>query len=451
MKKKLFLSLLFFHLIVITLSVLLQVILEGIHSDPVKAAFTAIPLALIAAAFILFRFYGRIIDRFEKMSLLADGISRGNLDRTLMVQADDEIGALESSLSRIAPALKLIIEDLEGREGQKGAVLSSMGEAVLVTDRLGTITLTNKKTRGLLGEGLTGKRIAEVFRDPTFLNLIEEGNKKWSSVSGEFTIYDPNQITFHATISPLIKNMKILGSVIVLHDISTLKKLETMRTDFVANVSHELKTPLTSIRGFAETLLDGGMDDTRHAGKFIGTILNNALRLGRLVDDLLALSNIELGKIKLNMEFFPLLDSVLAVVSTLKPKAEEKGLELNVAISNEVKVRADKDRLEQVLMNLVDNAIKFTEKGSVAISAGMKGDMVEVSVSDTGSGVPAKDLSRLGERFYRVDPARSRELGGTGLGLAIVKHLVTSMGGSLAFDSKEGRGTVVKFRLPASV
>ncbi|MBE9503443.1 MAG: HAMP domain-containing protein [Proteobacteria bacterium] len=450
MKKKLFLPVLFSHLLVILLSILLYVIFENIYSDSVKAALTALPLGLITAAFFTFRFSKRISGRLEKMSLLADNISRGNLDQPLLVQSDDEVGTLEASLARIAPALKVIIEDLEEREGQKGAVLSSMGEAVLVTDRQGVITLTNKKTRELLKAGLAGKGIAEVFRDPTFLDLIEEGNEKWSTVSGEFTIFDPRQITFHATISPLIKNMKILGSVIVLHDISMLKKLETMRKDFVANVSHELKTPLTSIRGFAETLLDGGMDDKKHAGKFLGTILNNAQRLSRLVDDLLTLSNIELGKVTFDIREVNLSDVINSVMSTLTPKTTQKGLELKNELKQALYVRADRDRLEQILINLMDNAIKFTGEGSVTVRAQQQSERITISVTDTGVGIPENDLPRLGERFYRVDPARSRELGGTGLGLAIVKHLVTSMGGTLVFESVEGRGTTVRFSLPTA-
>jgi two-component system phosphate regulon sensor histidine kinase PhoR len=217
----------------------------------------------------------------------------------------------------------------------------------------------------------------------------------------------------------------------------------------VVNLSHELKTPLTSIRGFAETLVEGGIDDKENALRFASTIKKNSERLSRLVDDLLTLSNIELGRIKFDIQAIDLLDSASSVISTLRQKADKKGLELELNISECVIVKADRDRLEQVLLNLVDNAIKFTEKGSVTISASKVKNMMEVLVCDTGAGIPEKSLHRIGERFYRVDPARSREAGGTGLGLAIVKHLVTSMGGTFFIESKEGRGTSVGFTLPA--
>jgi len=223
-----------------------------------------------------------------------------------------------------------------------------------------------------------------------------------------------------------------------------------MRKDFVANVSHELKTPLTSIRGFAETLIEGGIDDKVNALKFLNTIKNNADRLCRLVNDLLTLSNIELGKVSFNIRPVALIDIVQSVSSTLEPKAKERGLQLGLDVADGLLLRADRDRLEQVVMNLVDNAIKFTEKGAVFISASSSGNTAKVAVKDTGIGIPANELPRLGERFYRVDPARSRGLGGTGLGLAIVKHLILSMDGSLSIESEVGRGTTVTFTMPAS-
>ena len=231
-----------------------------------------------------------------------------------------------------------------------------------------------------------------------------------------------------------------------------------MRIDFVANVSHELKTPLTAIKGFAETLKEGAINDKEHAARFVDIIKENADRLSRLVEDLLTLSNIELGKVSFDIRAVEIEEVARMVISTLEPKAKAKGLNLELDIEKGVHALSDKDRLAQILLNLVDNGIKFTEKGSVRINARIitsqplnlltSGALVQISVTDTGAGIPPKDIPRLGERFYRVDPARSRELGGTGLGLAIVKHLVASMGGKLSIESEYGKGTRISFIIP---
>ena len=384
------------------------------------------------------------------MNRFVDNLARGFFDQSRLLVTDDDVGKLEYSLNEMADAISAAVEKLENERDQRESVLTSMGEGVVVLNRQGTVILANKKSSELFSIPLKGKNITEISRDPKLLSLIETVREKWSSVSDEVDILESKDVMLHVTVSPLVRNMQMLGSVLVLHDITMLKKLETMRKDFVANVSHELKTPLTSIGGFSETLINGGLDDKENALKFVSIIKNNTDRLSRLVEDLLTLSNIELGKITFNVLSLDPAGPARNVESTLGPLALAKGLELNVKMKDGLKVKADKDRLEQVLMNLVDNAIKFTNEGAVTLSAEMKGSLVEITVSDTGSGVPTKDLSRLGERFYRVDPARSRELGGTGLGLAIVKHLVTSMGGTLAFESVEGEGTTVCFSLPAA-
>jgi len=405
----------------------------------------SLPIAALSALI----FSGRLNKRLKNMLAFTEGLGRGNFDRPLIPSSNDEIGKLEAAFARMSEYMSDFVGRL-GEEKEKGdAVLSSMGEGVVVIDNKGKISLANKRANMTFGSALTGKKISDISRDPEFLNLVERGKGNWSTVNGEITISGSGGMIQHVTISPLIRNMKMSGSVIVFHDITQLKKLEGMRKDFVMNLSHELKTPLTSIRGFAETLVEGGINDKENAIKFASTIKKNSERLSRLVDDLLTLSNIELGRIKFDIQEIALFDSASSVISTLRQKADRKGLELKLDIDGGVTVRADRDRLEQVLLNLVDNAVKFTEKGSVTVSAGKAKNMLEVLVCDTGVGIPEKSLGRMGERFYRVDPARSREAGGTGLGLAIVKHLVTSMGGTFFIKSREGEGTSVSFTLPA--
>jgi two-component system, OmpR family, phosphate regulon sensor histidine kinase PhoR len=245
--------------------------------------------------------------------------------------------------------------------------------------------------------------------------------------------------------------------VLVLHDVTRVRRLESMRADFVANVSHELRTPLTAIRGYAETLLGGALDDSARARQFVHVIERHSERLSRLIDDLLTLSDLELGRTELRREPLDLREVVVGVLEVLGPKAGKKAIALQAEIPDDLPALVlDRDRIEQVLINLVDNAIKYTPAdGSVRVSARSlgngNGSGVEIDVTDSGIGIPEKDLSRLTERFYRVDRARSRELGGTGLGLAIVKHIVQAHGGSLTIESRVQKGTTVRVELPAAV
>ena len=237
----------------------------------------------------------------------------------------------------------------------------------------------------------------------------------------------------------------------VLHDLTALRQLERVRTEFVANVSHELRTPLTAIQGYLETLLSGALDEPENARRFLEIVLRHSERLGRLLNDLTDLSNIELGKVVLRRELVHLDEVVDSVVGMIGPRAARSRVTVSADVPAELPaVAADRDRLAQILINLVDNAVKYTpEGGAVTVTARAAGDeVVEVAVADTGVGIPAADLPRITERFYRVDKARSRELGGTGLGLAIVKHLVLAHGGELRIESPQQQGTIVRFTLP---
>jgi two-component system phosphate regulon sensor histidine kinase PhoR len=247
--------------------------------------------------------------------------------------------------------------------------------------------------------------------------------------------------------------------ILVFHDVSELKRLERVRRDFVANVSHELRTPLTAIRGYSETLLTGAVEDRDLARRFVAVIDRHAERLNRLVDDLLTLSDLELGRTRLHRTAVDAEEVIDRVFEVMSDKAARAGIALQrEPAPDTTRLDADPDRVEQVLLNLVDNAIKYTPRGGrVTVRArptpepgSAEVDAVELSVHDTGVGVPSRDLPRLTERFYRVDAARSRELGGTGLGLAIVKHIVQAHGGSMRIESEINRGTTVYLYLPAA-
>ncbi|HXE95938.1 MAG TPA: ATP-binding protein, partial [Dongiaceae bacterium] len=240
------------------------------------------------------------------------------------------------------------------------------------------------------------------------------------------------------------------GVVAVFHDISDLKKLEKVRRDFVANVSHELRTPVTVIRGYAETLLAGALTtDPERAGSFVEKIHNHAERLASLIGDLLTLSELESGEMAVQPAPLRIAEAAGHACALLEEKADAKRITIDLAPLREAPpVLADRGKLEQVLINLLDNAIKYTpENGSISISATAADDMVRIAVSDTGVGIPPKELPRIFERFYRVDPARSREQGGTGLGLSIVKHIVQLHEGTVAVESTPGKGSTFSFTL----
>jgi two-component system phosphate regulon sensor histidine kinase PhoR len=239
------------------------------------------------------------------------------------------------------------------------------------------------------------------------------------------------------------------GSVIlVLHDITEVERLNQVRQDFVANVSHELKTPLTSLRGYAETLLEGGLDDVEHREGFVRIIRDQSARLQSLVDDLLSLADLERPDMRLRREPFDLRESVERQIAMLRARAGQAGLTVELEPGEPAPVLADRLRIDQVIANLLDNAIKYTERGTVRVRLGRTGTRVVCEVEDTGSGIPAEDVPRIFERFYRVDKARSREKGGTGLGLAIVRHILALHGCRVSVESALGHGSTFRFELP---
>ncbi|MDD5255578.1 MAG: ATP-binding protein, partial [Candidatus Omnitrophica bacterium] len=259
----------------------------------------------------------------------------------------------------------------------------------------------------------------------------------------------PVQGVFEISVAPLFAKDKISGCLAVIHDITEIKKLEAMRRDFVANVSHELKTPLTSVKGFVETLLEGALSDKENSRHFLEIIREHTNRLDNLINDLLNLSYLESNTVELRKSGLMIRDLAEEVLSGFGSQLKKKPLKAKNEIPAGLIVSADKENLEQVLTNLIDNAIKFNRpQGSLVIRADDLGIAVKIAVEDTGSGIPAKDLPRIFERFYRVDKARSRELGGTGLGLSIVKHIVELHGGSVGAESTEGLGSKFWFTLP---
>jgi two-component system phosphate regulon sensor histidine kinase PhoR len=388
------------------------------------------------------------------MRVIAHRMAEGRLDRTVPVSGHDEISELGHALNRMSAALREKIESLEGERARVAAILDSMVEGVIAVDARGRVLLMNPASRAIFALGrepLEGRPLLEVVRQKELLDLAAavQDQSAGERVRRELDLGPPVSRTLDAQAVAVAFAPQGRGTLLVLHDVTEVRRLERVKTEFVANVSHELRTPLTAIRGYLETLLGGALDEAAHARRFLEITHAHAERLGRLVDDLLQLSNIETGRIVLAPADLALPDVAASVLAMFEREAGRKGVALVNQVPPGLVVRADRDRLAQILVNLVDNAVKYTPAGGTVTvgAAPTPAGTVEIRVGDTGTGIPSTDLPRLTERFYRVDRARSRELGGTGLGLAIVKHLVQAHGGTLAIDSELGRGTTVRFTL----
>jgi two-component system phosphate regulon sensor histidine kinase PhoR len=331
-----------------------------------------------------------------------------------------------------------------------------MQEGVIVLSSDGTVRLINPAMERMVGRReaeVLGRTYLEVIRQPHLNEFITEVLSRGIASSTEITLAAGPERTFHVQASLLVQGSgQSPGLVLVFHDITDLRRLEQVRKDFVANVSHELRTPLTAIKGYAEALQDASQDDPAQRSRFLDIIRTHTDRLNLIITDLLLLSKIESGQIPLKREPVKLLALVDRTLGLLRHLIEQKQHKVVTAIPPGLPpILGDEERLGQVFSNLLDNAIKYTpDHGTITITAEVVQDTVEVSVKDTGIGIPPQDLPRIFERFYRVDKARSRELGGTGLGLAIVKHLVEGHGGSVSVESLSGQGTRFRVRLPTA-
>ena len=415
-------------------------------------------IALVVALAIGLFVAARVTRPVIEMQDVARQMILGNFEARASVRSPDEIGTLGRSLNAMAGRLREKIGDLEREQAKATAVLDAMVEGVIATDGHDHIILINERARALFGLGRAradSLPLLEVIRNVDLHDVLGESRlaADGAVVSREIKLAEPAERVLQVHAVPLRFTGEARGVVMVLHDITELRRLEQVRTEFVANVSHELRTPLTAIHGYLETLLDGALEEPENARKFLEIVFRHTERLGRLTDDLTDLSNIELGRISLRLEptaVSEVADSVLAIIA---PRAGSGQVAVEAALPPDLPaVVADRDRLAQILINLVDNAVKYTPKGGhVRVEGSVREPgTVEVSVHDTGVGIPRAELPRLTERFYRVDKARSRDLGGTGLGLAIVKHLVLAHGGELTIDSELWKGTTVRFTLPVA-
>ena len=426
-------------------------------------------IALLSAILIGLFQTGKITKSIEEIAKFSREIKSGNFKARLFLKEKGEISELAKNINDMAQEFKTMLEHSQEERHKMEEILRNMSDGLMLIDTKGKIVICNSAVKIFFGIELDmeGKPLIETLRSAELINILSETIRNKEIMVKEIEITHPKQLYLLAAAIPFYyppENQNISGIILSLHDITRLKQLEDVRKDFVANVSHEIKTPITAIKGFAETLLEGAIDDRENALKFLQTIKNHSERLNSLVDDLLTLSSIELGDIKIEKTNVNIDDAVEIVFTTLRDRANIKGIYLKKDIpANLQEIKADRNRLIQILLNLVDNGIKFTEKGFVKIEvrkirryedkklteneknlSTSSGDFIENSVEDTGIGIPKQHLSRLGERFYRVDRARSRELGGTGLGLALVKHLVKAHEWEMHIESTPNKGTKIQ-------
>jgi two-component system, OmpR family, phosphate regulon sensor histidine kinase PhoR len=425
----------------------------SVHQTVAVGALLAIAVVLAVGLFLS----RRVTRPVTEMQSIARGMAEGNFAQRVPTSGSGEIAGLGRTLNLMAERLSDKIQDLEGERTKVGAILDSMVEGVIAIDQRGRTVLMNHAARRIfdLGEALlVGRPLLEIVRHKAILDLVADSKRLDAEGPRrlEIDIGPPVDRTLDVHASAIALAPSGQGILLVLHDVTALRRLERVRTEFVANVSHELRTPLTSIRGYLETLLDGALEEPANARRFLEIAHTHAERLSRLVDDLLQLSDIETGKLVLKRTLLSLHEVAAEVVAFFEKQATQKSLSILNNVPLDLQLEADWDRLTQIFVNLVDNAVKFTpEQGRITLGATPRGPgFVHVWVTDTGIGIPSLDLPRITERFYRVDKARSRELGGTGLGLAIVKHVVQAHGGELWLESELGRGTTVNFSLPGA-
>ncbi len=437
----------------------LDAALRTLRNEFLLAFFVASLIALIISG----AFSRSLTRSIESIAQFARQLARGRLGERLPVASRDEVGQLAVQLNAMAAELERTIQLMEQEKSRVESILQSMGDAILLLDGRGEVLSANPAATVLFGvseAGLVGRSLTEVFRNPRMDELFDAARQKERPARGPVSLTTPRPIELEVSVVPMGEQPAEGAEprfLVEAHNITHIKRLEKMRVDFVANVSHELRSPLTAIKGFIETLQAGAITDLPAAERFLEVVASQVDRLTRLLDDLMTLSNIELGKVKLDRRAVDVADVVEECFATLEPKAANGSITLTAeGMERVAPVEADRDRLMQILLNLVDNGIKFTPPGgSVIIRArpvpaaeGAGRPMVELVVADTGIGIPKRDLPRISERFYRVDKARSRELGGTGLGLAIVKHLVLAHDGTFSIESEVSRGTSVCVRLP---
>ncbi len=414
----------------------------------VYASLITAALALLLAYF----FSLRISRRIARIKLFAERLVTSRQPVALISEGDDELGALSRALGQMGRQLRESMNKLSIESARLEAILASMVEGVLAVGHDMRILFCNDSFAQAIGDDrvrIIGTPLLAVLRDSAVFTLLETVLATGEAAKGRIQLAAASDRAFAAYTAPLMAEEK-RGALVVLHEITDIERLETIRRDFVANVSHELRTPLAAILGYAETLLDGAMEDAATNKRFLETIRSHAIRLNNISADLLTLSELDAGVSTAPQTRFSLEETISTAARGVETEARQRGVDLKLGQIEDVEIRGYKLRLEQAVMNLLDNAIKFNHAGgAVHIETRLTPEgQVKIAISDTGCGIHSQDLSRIFERFYRVDRARSRQVGGTGLGLAIVKHAIELMNGRIEVTSEVGKGSTFTLIIP---
>lgn len=424
--------------------------LEALRNDLIQSSLYVILICYIIACVIALIYSRYLTKPVNEVAEAAERISEGNYNTKIYTRGKNEIGRLARAFNIMSFNMKETIGNLTKRNVELEAILSSMAGGVVAIDDSNEVIFYNKAFIDILGikREIIGQSFYNILRNATMFDIIERVRKNNSSVTKDGILLYGGNRNIRVTATPLgMTDEKWFGVLLIIEDVTQIKKLENMRSDFVSNVTHELKTPLTSIRGFIETLKHGAIKDEAVANRFLDIIDIEAERLYNLIQDILLLSAIE-SKQEKEKESCDINFLASAVIELLQPKLTDK---VKIIFQPEPNLRpynCELDRMKQLLINMVENAIKYTEEGTVTLECKESDNQLVIRVKDTGIGIETEQLTRIFERFYRVDKGRARKQGGTGLGLSIVKHIVELYNGTIQVNSKLGEGTEFEIKLP---
>jgi two-component system, OmpR family, phosphate regulon sensor histidine kinase PhoR len=434
---------------------------ENVTASLGRTLLAGVLLCSLLGLGVAYFFSRRVSNRINRLTEFSKSVAEGRFGQPVLPRiGDDELDVLEQNLRDMSLKIRDNINELRSEKEKFDSILRCMVEGLVAIDPKGKVLLINEQAKTMFAvtdEQIRDGSFVEISRSPAMRVILREVltfDFSRDTFSKRISLEDGRWFRVNA-VSLRNGTERASGSILVFHDITEIQRLETVRSDFVANVSHELRTPLTAIRGYVETLLHNPPAEPADAKQFLTIIARHSKRLSRLTEDLLTLSDLESGARKMTFKPVEAGHLIQRVLEVFWDRAQKKNVTLSYSIPSDCPlIFGDSDRLQQLFINLVDNAVKYTPAGgSVTISgrhvATEAHSEVEIAVADTGAGISEKDLPRLTERFYRVDKARSRELGGTGLGLAIVKHIVQAHGGDLKIDSVLNKGTTVRVFLPA--
>ncbi|MBU5484967.1 HAMP domain-containing protein [Clostridium sp. MSJ-11] len=422
-------------------------IVSGFEKEYGKYYIMIILISIIISIFFSSKFSMGFVKPIKDLEFITSRITAGELDRRVNIYSKDEIGQLSRTFNKMADKLQLNINDVIDKQNKLEAILTSMDSGVIAVDKNFRVIMINPYANKIFGidKDIIGCNLLDYVRSFELEDILKNTVDEYDEYR-EIKILSPKERDLRIRTADINNGRQLIGTVAVVQDVTDIKRLENMRSQFVANVSHELKTPLTSIKGFAETLRY--VEDSANKEKFLNIINDEAERLTRLINDILALSHIENNK-DAKQELIDVDKVVEDVCHLVSSYAKKKNISLNIEGDKCPRIYGDTDRFKQIILNLVDNGIKYTEDNAkVLIKKELKDKDLVITIKDTGVGIPKEDIGRIFERFYRVDKARSRAEGGTGLGLAIVKHIVLSFNGRIDVESEVGKGSKFIVTIP---